>query len=126
MDQGFGTPRGTKNQRFPVRNFENKSEKFLKFLFGGNWALLKSPKKHFPMVMVIHFRSFSSFVFEIWALLKSFKNDFPMVSVIISRSFSSVFLRFGPSYNHPKIIFRWSGSHFSEVSQVFFVRFGPS
>ena len=48
-----------------------------------------------------------------------------MVRVNNFRSFSSFFLRFGPCSNHLKMIFRWSGSEVSEVSQVLFLKNEP-
>ena len=90
MDWGFGTP-----GRPHINDFRSEKSKNIwevsQVFFGGNFTLLKSSQNIFPMVRVIHFRSFSSFFCEIWALLKSFKNDFPMVRVKNLRSFSSFF-----------------------------------
>ena len=54
----------------------NKIWEVSQVFFGGNWAIMKSSKNHFPMVRVIHFRSFSSFFFEKWPPGKSWKNNF--------------------------------------------------
>ena len=63
MDQGFGTPGG--DQKSMISGPKNKeiSETFLKFVFGGKGALLKSSRNHVPMVRVINFRSFSILFF---------------------------------------------------------------
>ena len=90
MDQGFGTPGGTNKSMISGPKNKEMSEVSQVF-FGGNLALLKSFKNHFPMVRVINFRSFSSFFCEFWALLESFKNDFPMVRAKIK---SQKFLKF--------------------------------
>ena len=47
----------------------------------------------------------------------------PKIRKISEKCLKSFSVKCGPSENHPKIIFRWSGSYISEVSQVFFVKF---
>ena len=80
--------------------------------------------------------------FQTWkipVLAKKTKCDLTHANLVLERTGSgfkecqnnekflkSFSVEIGPSGNPPKIIFRWSGSKISEVSQVVFLRFGPS
>ena len=96
--RGLGPPGGPTINDFRFRKFEKTSKKFRTFLFGENWALRKSCKNHFPMVRVNNLRSLTRF-----------------------------FLRFGPSGNHAKMIFRWSGqqTNLRSFSSFLFLKHTP-